>query len=134
MLSERPPCRSSAISNESDVFLHSNCSIQWENVLHMFLTLHCVLHEKGESSAQGHALSSSIPIFIIHFIIHLHLKSTHLSFLFCNRKILCICRLSHMSYVSSHLILRLCGLVVRVPGYRSRGPGSIPSAIRFSEK
>jgi hypothetical protein len=23
--------------------------------------------------------------------------------------------------------------VVRVPGYRSRGPGSIPSTIRFSE-
>jgi hypothetical protein len=33
------------------------------------------------------------------------------------------------------LILRLdCGLVVRVPGYRSRGPGSIPGATRFSEK
>jgi hypothetical protein len=29
---------------------------------------------------------------------------------------------------------RLCGLVVRVPGYRSRGPGSIPDATRFSEK
>jgi hypothetical protein len=29
---------------------------------------------------------------------------------------------------------RLCGLVVRVPGYRSRGPGSIFGAIRFSEK
>jgi hypothetical protein len=29
---------------------------------------------------------------------------------------------------------RLCGLVVRVPGYRSRGPGSIPGAARFSEK
>jgi hypothetical protein len=29
---------------------------------------------------------------------------------------------------------RLCGLVVRVPGYRSRGPGSIPVATRFSEK
>jgi hypothetical protein len=28
----------------------------------------------------------------------------------------------------------LCGLVVRVPGYRSRGPGSIPRATRFSEK
>jgi hypothetical protein len=26
-----------------------------------------------------------------------------------------------------------CGLVVRVPGYRSRGPGSIPGATRFSE-
>jgi hypothetical protein len=29
---------------------------------------------------------------------------------------------------------RLCGLVVTVPGYRSGGPGSIPSATRFSEK
>jgi hypothetical protein len=28
---------------------------------------------------------------------------------------------------------RLCGLVVTVPGYRSRGPGSIPGATRFSE-
>jgi hypothetical protein len=26
---------------------------------------------------------------------------------------------------------RLCGLVVRVPGYRSRGPGLIPCATRF---
>jgi hypothetical protein len=29
---------------------------------------------------------------------------------------------------------RLCGLVVRVPGYRSTGPGSIPGAASFSEK
>jgi hypothetical protein len=28
---------------------------------------------------------------------------------------------------------RLCGLVVRVPGYRSRSPGSILGATRFSE-
>jgi hypothetical protein len=28
----------------------------------------------------------------------------------------------------------LCGLVVRAPGYRSRGPGSIPGVTRFSEK
>jgi hypothetical protein len=27
-----------------------------------------------------------------------------------------------------------CGLVVRVPGYRSSGPGLIPGATRFSEK
>jgi hypothetical protein len=32
--------------------------------------------------------------------------------------------------ISDHL----CGLLVRVPGYRSRGPGSIPGATRFSEK
>jgi hypothetical protein len=29
---------------------------------------------------------------------------------------------------------RLCGLVVGVPGYRLRVPGSIPGATRFSEK
>jgi hypothetical protein len=29
---------------------------------------------------------------------------------------------------------RLCGLVLRVPGYRARGPGSIPGATKFSEK
>jgi hypothetical protein len=28
----------------------------------------------------------------------------------------------------------LCGLVVRVPGYRPRGLGSIRGATRFSEK
>jgi hypothetical protein len=28
----------------------------------------------------------------------------------------------------------LCGLVVRVPGYRPRGPGLIPCATRYSEK
>jgi hypothetical protein len=28
----------------------------------------------------------------------------------------------------------LCGLVGRVPGYRSRGPGSIPGTTRFPEK
>jgi hypothetical protein len=26
---------------------------------------------------------------------------------------------------------RLCGLVIRAPGYRFRGPGSIPGASRF---
>jgi hypothetical protein len=30
--------------------------------------------------------------------------------------------------------LHLCGVVVRVPGYRSRGPGSIAGATRFSDK
>jgi hypothetical protein len=28
----------------------------------------------------------------------------------------------------------LCGLVVRVPGYRSKGPGSILGPTRFLEK
>jgi hypothetical protein len=33
-----------------------------------------------------------------------------------------------------YIIDGLCGPVVKVPGYRSRGPGSIPGATRFSEK
>jgi hypothetical protein len=37
-----------------------------------------------------------------------------------------------LSLVST--IDRLCGLVVIDPGYRSRGPGSIPDATRLSEK
>jgi hypothetical protein len=36
--------------------------------------------------------------------------------------------------VTSANIDGLCGLVARVPGYRSRGPGSIPGSTRFSEK
>jgi hypothetical protein len=35
---------------------------------------------------------------------------------------------------SAKFVDRLYGLVVRVPGYRSRGPGTIPGATRFSEK
>jgi hypothetical protein len=32
------------------------------------------------------------------------------------------------------ILARLCGLVVRVPGFRSRSPDAIPGATRFSEK
>jgi hypothetical protein len=32
------------------------------------------------------------------------------------------------------IIDHLCGLVVRVPGYRPRGQGSIPGVTRFSKK
>jgi hypothetical protein len=32
------------------------------------------------------------------------------------------------------IVDRLCDLVVRVSGYRSRSPGSIPGATRVSEK
>jgi hypothetical protein len=37
-------------------------------------------------------------------------------------------------YVMYKKVDRLCGQVVRVPGYRSRGPGSNLCATRFSEK
>jgi hypothetical protein len=41
----------------------------------------------------------------------------------------------HMFISFSNLVRdRLCRLVVRVHGFRSRGPGSIPGAITFSEK
>jgi hypothetical protein len=41
--------------------------------------------------------------------------------------------LTHFQIVGS-IHDRLCGLVARVPGYRSRGPGSIPDTSRFSEQ
>jgi hypothetical protein len=37
-------------------------------------------------------------------------------------------------YLFDFSIDRLCGLVVRVSGYRSRVPGSIPGSTTFSEK
>jgi hypothetical protein len=40
----------------------------------------------------------------------------------------------YMLLGTSYLLHRLCGLVGRVPGYRPRGPDSIPGATRFSEK
>jgi hypothetical protein len=39
----------------------------------------------------------------------------------------------HILEIFFFVIDRLCGLVVRVPGYRSKGLGSIPGATRFSE-
>jgi hypothetical protein len=42
--------------------------------------------------------------------------------------------LSHDLEWHGHSLDRLCGLVGRVPGYRSSGPGSIPGATRFYEK
>jgi hypothetical protein len=36
-------------------------------------------------------------------------------------------------YIYIYTYDRLCSLVVRVPGYRTRGPGSIPGATIFSE-
>jgi hypothetical protein len=50
-------------------------------------------------------------------------------------------KLAHRMYLILILLLRLihtddrlCGLVVRVSVYRSRGPVSIPCTTRFSEK
>jgi hypothetical protein len=43
-------------------------------------------------------------------------------------------RLLYFLKVSGNVSGRLCGLVVRVLGYRSGGPGSIPGTTRFSGK
>jgi hypothetical protein len=40
----------------------------------------------------------------------------------------------HWTYSSYLRLGHLCGLVVRAPGYKSKGPGSIPGITRFSEK
>jgi hypothetical protein len=45
-----------------------------------------------------------------------------------------ITKLFFSSFTYPVRCFRLCGPVIRVPGYRSRGPGSIPGATRFSDK
>jgi hypothetical protein len=49
-----------------------------------------------------------------------------------SRKASCSVAYFHVSYLIHHHVLddRLCGLVVRVLGYRSGGPGSIPGTTR----
>jgi hypothetical protein len=42
--------------------------------------------------------------------------------------------LTHWPQFTGNRSDRFCGLVIRVPGHRSRGPCSIPGATRFPEK
>jgi hypothetical protein len=48
----------------------------------------------------------------------------------------CVMSLASSSFSSEAWLVgdRLWGIMVRVPGYRSGSPGSIPDATRFSEK
>jgi hypothetical protein len=55
---------------------------------------------------------------------HLHIKITYPFFVW--DKFVCMVNVTRYDC--------LCGLMVGVPGYRSRGPDSIPGATRFSEK
>jgi hypothetical protein len=53
--------------------------------------------------------------------VHIEVQSDPIRLLFWGEYI----KITVMSYY------RLCGLVVKLPGYRFRGPGSIPGATRF---
>jgi hypothetical protein len=46
----------------------------------------------------------------------------------------CVCLCDVYLYAVSYFSDRFCGLVVRAPGYRSRGSGSILGATRFLDK
>jgi hypothetical protein len=59
----------------------------------------------------------------------------------CISYVLFLCQMEHVTDSCRCLIIqgvynedRICSLVIRFPGYRSRGPGLIPGSIRFSEK
>jgi hypothetical protein len=39
-----------------------------------------------------------------------------------------------INFTVKYAVDRLCGLVARVPGYRSKDPDSIPAATRLSER
>jgi hypothetical protein len=60
----------------------------------------------------------------------LHDASAKIYVLLCYvRVVMLLCLLLLLVYDTK--TVRLCGLVVRFPGYRSRGPGSIPGTTRF---
>jgi hypothetical protein len=46
----------------------------------------------------------------------------------------CMTHIEHLQFYITKLYDCLCCLVVRVSGYRSRGPGSTPGATRLFEK
>jgi hypothetical protein len=61
------------------------------------------------------------------------IPSTSFNFIRLNLSVWRLCDLCFFT-ASLSLMDRFCGLVVRVLGYRSGGPGSIPGTTRFSEK
>jgi hypothetical protein len=69
-----------------------------------------------------YGLSQLNPVLCPNIILLSALKTRHFTF-------------SYQYFVRvSHFSDCLCGLVIRVPGYRSRGPSSIPGATRCCEK
>jgi hypothetical protein len=72
--------------------------------------------------------------FITYQTMYRHISCAPLEGPISRRKLLVI-GLSKVCMALDTLFLdRLCGLVVRGLGYRSRGPGLIPGNTRFSEK
>jgi hypothetical protein len=53
-----------------------------------------------------------------------------------DRSVAAVCKQNTVDYIIKRLGCadRLFGLVIRVPGYRSRAPGSIPGPTKLSEK
>jgi hypothetical protein len=71
----------------------------------------------------------------VRFSIHNHHLTTHNAMNPCTVGVHCFLNIQNNEFPQIHDSCdRLCGLVVRVLGYRSRGPGSISDATRFSEK
>jgi hypothetical protein len=120
------------IDEEQISCIHFNVLVQF-SALHRWplymLSLSVVIHQC--SICAEHSLSALpiLRVFDMHCELRECISSAH------NKHHLCISIGSPLSHFSACLVQnRLCDLMVRVPGYRPRGPGSIPGATRFSEK
>jgi hypothetical protein len=61
---------------------------------------------------------------LVQIVNEMGLQKKNIEFIFLRYIFVCACCLAD----------RLCGLVVRGPGYMFKGPGSIPGSTRFSVK
>jgi hypothetical protein len=98
-------------------------------------SLHCAINSSGKVKSPGYLTSTGTDIFSALNELTIHVSLTkHYNTVPVNEDLSLSLSLSLYIYIHIYIHDRLCGLVVRVPGYRSRGPGSILGATRFYEK
>jgi hypothetical protein len=109
---------------------HLNVMVQSVKWLDMDCLIRFYILSKGRDYSLLQTLSSEVKCLLTHFL-HEGTLPSRVPL----RHIILAWR-KHYLYFVNYCIPEDClyGLVVRVPGYRSRGPGSIPNATKFSEK
>jgi hypothetical protein len=100
-----------------------------KNTIFHPLSPRCLLHSQPISSHFSHNSNHTRICRARHYFNTL-ITSVRLDILHSVRKYI----LFSLNSICMYISCRLCGLLVRVLGYRNRGPGSILGTTRFSEK
>jgi hypothetical protein len=105
----------------------------------LYLFINCYTRNRMHSPTVCEVYQSP-PWSAAHIKLQISSTNNHLRFSRLTAKSTVFMDVSLYSVVKSNIFMECIlswtawGLVVRVPGYRSRGPGSIPGATRFSDK